>query len=39
MEGDELCSAEKAEQEGDVLANEKSSNNPDSAGMCKQGGG
>jgi hypothetical protein len=38
LEGVELCVAEEADMEGEVLANEKSSNNPDYAGLCKHGG-
>jgi hypothetical protein len=39
LEGVEMCVAEESEQEGTVVSNEKSSNIPDSAGLCKYEGG
>jgi hypothetical protein len=39
LEGVELEIAEHTQLEGGVLAYEESSNDADSAGLCKQGGG
>jgi hypothetical protein len=39
LKGVELGVAEETEQEGEVLTDEQSSNDVNSAGFCEQGGG